>query len=212
MNTQKSMFFALFTFFIYGSRSIVANENPTVVPDSSSNITSNCPFTVYPHGNPLEQLLDYMNNSTEEGVYHRSQDTFTISVANENDTIGGTLICKETNVKDREAITLEFKVPFPNDYAGREAASKFSEEVEKAIETKSELPFAAFHFVKNSSEEADMADITISGWPCTFYKTRMVNAGRYGDFLCFNKDDYHPDNYTCMNLRAFAAYIRYAQP
>lgn len=212
MNTQKSMLFVLLMLFILGSQLVVANENPTAIPNSSSNVTSNCPFRVYPHGNPIEQLLDYMNNSTEEGIYHRSHDKFTISVANEDNTIHDTLIYKETNVKDREAITLEFKVPFPNDCASREAAATFSEEVEKAIETKSELPFAAFYFVKNSSQKADMADITISGWPCTFYKTRMVNAGRYGDFLCFNKDEHRPDNYTCINMRAFAVFIRYAQP
>lgn len=207
MNTQKSMLFALLTLFVFGSKLVVANENPTTVPYNSSNITSNCPFTAYAHGNPIEQLLDYMNNSTEERVYHRSHDKFTISVANENNTINDTLICKEA--LDPEAISLEFKVP---DNYRTEATRKFSEEVEEAIETKSELPFAAFRFIKNTSEEADMADITISGWPCTFYKVRMVNAGRYGDFLCFNKDEHRPDNYTCINMRAFAVFIRYAQP
>jgi len=77
---------------------------------------------------------------------------------------------------------------------------QYSHDINEAVETRDELPFAAFRELRKTaeSEEAINVEVKDAYGTWTLYNAREVDAGKYGTILCFDPQEGDKINVTCM--------------
>jgi hypothetical protein len=190
------MFVLLVTLFVSGFQLVVASEEiPAATENSSPNIDPACYIKVDPNGNPLEQLLDHIYYLEER---YGNQSDFWVSTPNR-----AVPLIRLTGLKKDEGF-IRFEIPHRIDMD-----SKYSKEIDEAVETRSELPFAAYRFVRNVPQD-ETVDIALDDW--ILYHARLADAGKYGQFLCYNVKKDSDRDCGCMPIKEFAECLRFYKP
>ena len=184
---KYSVLIALCTIF---SSCIVADMQ-SEQPDTSA-IKPHCSAMVDPQGNPLEQLLDYYYEHGDAD--YRNYD-FWLSTPDRRVPV---IFLRKENGK---LISIEFEIPHRIDMD-----EKYSDQIDEAVKTRPELPFAAYHFVRTLPHNKNI-DIKLDTE--MLYNIRLTNAGKYGDLLCYDKAKDFDRDCRCVTLEEFKEIIDY---
>ncbi len=174
--------FILFSTALYAENS-ESSQSEHIKPDCSSMVDSNA--------NPLEQLLDY--------IYKRGA-SYSLWVQTPNRGVSVVQVSSEKG----KVTYLRFEIPYRIDMD-----SKYSHEIYKAVDTRQELLFAAYRFVRNVDRKEtfniQVRDEVVSN-------ARPVDAGKYGYMMCWNLNEKNNKNCLCATMAEFAEWIKYHKP
>lgn len=157
----------------------------------TSAIKPDCKTEVDPNGNPLEQLLDY---------YYENGGKYNFWVSTPNRAVPLISISTE----DGKVTYLQFKIPHRIDMD-----EKYSNQIDEAVKTRPELPFAAYHFVRNVPQD-ETVDIKLDNW--MLYNLRMANAGKHGKYMCYNMEPDSDKDCGCFPIEEFEEYLKFYKP
>lgn len=161
---------------------------------SSSNITSDHNIKTDPNRNLLEQFLDHMHTpGSKFGNFYGN----TVSVCTPNRKAPLIRLC----ISDCKVTSLRFEIPHRIDMA-----SKYSEEINNAVDTRDELPFAVYRYVRTINNKT----IDISCGCHHFYHATIIDGGKYGKFMSYSIND-NKNNRSCLPMDEFIEWLEEIQ-
>lgn len=158
----------------------------TCTAHNTDHITIDCKEEVNPTHNPIEQFMDFL-----------SKRGYGIDVETPDRDVALVQISKE----DGEISHLSFEIPHRIDMR-----EEYSSDIDKAVNTRNELPFAAFRILRSAPID-ETVDIGLNDW--TLYNVRAVDAGKYGYLLCYNKNKRNQRDVACMTMNYFASCLKF---